>query len=192
MLYDPAVLKLIRLTEEQKKGLQRLWREADQRRQQRGERERDDRILALLDPEQVKRLRPEVEQLYHQRREATAEKRERAALGNTTRSGSGTVAVTVSAGNLEVAYSSFRARDAESGEDAQTAYIVLPVYEDLGGAEVRKGLGLSAAQQERLQDIAAESGIKREKSLREERDQGGLQRKLDRLAIESGAKWNPC
>jgi WD40 repeat protein/beta-lactamase regulating signal transducer with metallopeptidase domain len=130
----PQFLDSIGITLEQKRKLQELGRGIDNRLQRKAN-ETIDRILAVLTPEQVQKVRAEVERFYRADREPTLE--------NTGEDDSQqTVAWRPRIAKLE----------AESDNDA--GHSALPFYEDLSQAVVRKKLGLSVDQREQLQRIA--------------------------------------
>ena len=126
-------LDFIGITPEQKRTLQKLRREMDSRLQRQAGKIAD-RTLAMLTPQQLRKVRTKVEEFYRADHEPTIEK---VAKGD-----SGPVLM----------FDLFVAKlDAESDNNVTQA---LPFYDDLSQGAVRKALGLSVDQRKQLQKIA--------------------------------------
>jgi hypothetical protein len=131
------------MTLEQKEKLRQMRKELSQQAEQEFQK-RADQFLALLNPQQREKLRIEAEQKYRTAHDP-AETRKLNIL-------------------------SFRVsttEDNEAGGDSKTDSMVLPVYEKLGQAAVRKRLGLSANQEKQLRDIATKCQAEKKKLTQE-------------------------
>ncbi len=124
MLYRPEAFKLMGITREQTEQQRELRKEWSRQTAQKYQ-EYSVRSMAVLSQQQRDKLRPEVEEQYRKRHEPSPEG----------------AAVWVCA-------------DVEEDTAADTDEMVLPVYENLGQADVRKTLGMSATQDEQLREIA--------------------------------------
>ena len=133
----PADQEAVSLTPEQKRKMQDIDRELGLVRQ-RAFRQTADRILAMLNPQQLQRARVEVEYFYRTAREPAIEKGAENDSGFTF-------------SNMVVMVPKL---DAASDDDATGGGWALPIYEDLGEGSVRKTLGMTMDQRKQLQKIA--------------------------------------
>ncbi|MGD0516837.1 MAG: hypothetical protein ABSA26_04815, partial [Thermoguttaceae bacterium] len=194
MLFDPQVIKIIEITPEQKEKLKQLSKEMG-RGWERESQDKTERGLALLSPEQLQKLRVEVERHYLEIHEPVIEE----PGTENTYSGSVTVSVgtlTLTAGPTDYAIWSPAGSETETGMDSETDFVSLSVYENLGMAEVRKTLGLNADQEKQLKEIASNSRTEMkklnqalQKQLAPEEQQQPNQREFQfRAGTENGAK----
>jgi hypothetical protein len=168
MLFDPQVRKTIELAPAQKDKVKQL-RDEMGRGYQRELDDKTEKAMTLLSPEQLKKLRTEVERIYRESHEPVIEE---PGPGSNSYSGS----TTVTAGTLTVVGGSYNTFYGGSGDfmiwsaaDSETEigygkeinsvadFISLPVYENLGNAEVRKTLGISTDQERKLKELSADA-----------------------------------
>ena len=166
MVVDPDALKAVGVTLEQLDKLWQLKEESD--RQAKEElQQRQKELLATLSAPQREKLRAEVERVYRQKYEPAEETGgttyvftatfDPASSGTTTSSGTLSAedaALYSGATIVDGSTLKFDAAMPVSSTDAVDAELSLPVYEWLGQADVRKQLGIGAAQQRQLAEIA--------------------------------------
>jgi hypothetical protein len=140
---------------------------------ERESQDRTNRSLAILSREQLEKLRAEVERRYRENHEPAIEE-PGADKSNTGSTVTGTVTVTSDSDNSVVMF--WSPAESETEEDN----IVLPAYEILISAVVRKTLGLSADQEKQLREIATDSQARKKEFDREAKEltEAELYRKL--------------
>ena len=167
----PGAAKLIGITAEQRKKMDEVFKAFGQQWRRDTEDLRR-RTLAVLNPQQLKRLQPEVLQFYHNSREATAPKAGLPSL----RLSPGPIG---DWGTVNESYVAFSGADGSSTKSV----MALPVYEEVQDPGVCKELGLSTAQQKRVQEINAKYGKEFAENRDRASDQDDFQGRHDQLAI---------
>jgi hypothetical protein len=152
-LRDPAILKSIAFSKEQQEHIKRLQSRPGLLRYPAEAHPSNAELLAILDPQQQKKLRAEVERNYFAGVESRA--KSMAFVDDTE------LLQLLTVNNAEIA--PIVGFEPAPVEKAAEPFFLLPVYRQLGARDVRKNFGLSEAQENQFQEIASKYETARKK-----------------------------